>query len=67
MASRKGEKKPITGHRISRAFNEDMENLNANQTTAANQYEDGTRKLPRGDTVGNKKTMDQGKVSTEPT
>ena len=28
---------------------------------------DGTKKLPSGDTAGNKQTMDQGKVSTEPT
>ena len=30
-------------------------------------YKDGTRKLLGGDTSGNKKTMNQEKVSTEPT
>ena len=31
------------------------------------QYGYGTRKLLSGDTTGNKKTMDQGKVPTDPT
>ena len=31
------------------------------------QYEDGIRKLISGDTVGNKKAIDQGKVLTEST
>ena len=66
------------GHRISRAFNQDMENRKAKMRSAANrgnfmshqmndQYEDRIRKLLSNNTAGNKKIMDQGKVSTEPT
>ena len=70
------------GHRICKIFNQDRENRKSNLTTAANRRnlmihqmtvykmnmsdKDWTRKRPSGSTVGNKKTMNHEKVSTEP-
>ena len=45
----------------------DRGSLKRHEITMSKMSMTGTRKLPSGDTAGNKKTMNLGKISAEPT